>query len=264
MDCTDDLDAVYAPDSHAGLGLADEADRDEVGEALAASCEDGAGDVLEWVSTERTARDLDVIREALGEDQLNLLGYSYGTYLGGTYADLFPDRVRVLVLDGAADPTLDGVEQFIQQAGSGETALVAVLEDCAADRSCPFNDGSDLLDRFDELMADIDADPIPAGDGHEVGPGEAHLGVFGSLFSAADWPSLAEALADGPRETGRGCSRRSPPTSRGSTTVSTATSPRRTGPSASPTASSRPISRASTRSSRPSPASVRPSSPRTS
>lgn len=203
VDCTDDLDAVYAldptPDSPA-----DEADRDEVGEALAASCEDGAGDVLEWVSTERTARDLDVIREALGEDQLNLLGYSYGTYLGGTYADLFPDRVRAFVLDGAVDPTLDGVEQFIQQAGSGETALVAFLEDCAADRSCPFNDGSDLLDRFDELMADIDADPIPAGDGHEVGPGEAHLGVFGSLFSAADWPSLAEALADAAEGDGDG------------------------------------------------------------
>lgn len=195
VDCTDDLDAVYAldptPDS-----AAEEAERDDVGAALAEACEEEAGDDLRWVSTERTARDLDVIRDALGEEQLNLLGYSYGSYLGGAYADLFPERVRAFVLDGAVDPTLDPVEQFVQQADGGEVALMAFLDDCADDPSCPFNDGSDLVERFDRLMAAIDDDPLPTDDGEVLGPGEAHLGVFGSLFSQGDWSSLAEGLAD--------------------------------------------------------------------
>ena len=82
-------------------------------------CAEGSGDLLGHVSTVEAARDIDVLRAVLGDERLNFLGKSYGTYLGATYAELFPDRVGRLVLDGALDPTLD---QHRPQRGPGPRA----------------------------------------------------------------------------------------------------------------------------------------------
>lgn len=200
IDCGDDLDAIYALDPTPD-DRADERERDRVGRGLAERCVEESGDWLSHVSTEATARDLDLVRAALDEEQLSFMGYSYGTYLGGQYADLFPDRVRAMVLDGAVDPTLDAVEQFTTQAAGGEVALEAFLDGCLAD-GCPFaatsgaTDLDELLDAFDDLMADLDAEPLPTDAGPELGPGEAHLGVFGALFSVDRWDPLGRALAD--------------------------------------------------------------------
>ncbi|MDQ4129626.1 MAG: alpha/beta hydrolase, partial [Actinomycetota bacterium] len=73
----------------------------------ARDCQVTDGAVLPHVSTADVARDLDLLRAALGDAKLTYVGYSYGTFIGSSYAALYPDRVRALVLDGAVDPALD-------------------------------------------------------------------------------------------------------------------------------------------------------------
>ncbi len=114
------------------FGLADD---------VAAGCVDKYGDGLGAFSTVDSARDLDRVREALGDAQLSYLGYSYGTTLGSTYAELFPQNVRALVLDGAVDPDADRQQAAEAQAQGFEAAFDAFAANCtawsAAARSAP-------------------------------------------------------------------------------------------------------------------------------
>src|SRR5690606_29769101 len=80
------------------------------------TCERKYGEDLKFFSTEQTARDMDAIRQAVGDEKLTYLGYSYGTLLGAVYAELFPDRIRAMVLDGAVDPSQNEIEASEGQA----------------------------------------------------------------------------------------------------------------------------------------------------
>ncbi len=205
--CDESTDDLYhldpTPDD-----AADEALREQVATEMANACVVGSGELLSHVGTSDTARDMDRLRATLGEDRISYLGYSYGTLLGATYAELFTKRVRAMVLDGAVNPTLPAVEQYTQQARAGELALDAFFEDCAAPGSgCAFtgNDSAEIAARFDVLMAEIDEQGVATSTpGVAVGPGEAHLGVFGALFSPSTWPDLDAALADAERSDGDG------------------------------------------------------------
>ncbi len=153
---------------------------------------------LPYLSTEAVARDLDLIRAAVGDDKLTYLGFSYGTLIGATYADRFPDRIRAMALDGAIDPSLD-LEQFRSDQGRGfEGALKRFLADCAKRTACAFHEGGKSAAAFDALMASLERKPIPAlrtGDPRLVGPGLAWSAVLGSLYSASYWQILSIALA---------------------------------------------------------------------
>lgn len=196
VDCGDNFDWLYdddpTPDTPAERQtLIDDAHR------YVDACERLSGDLLRHVDSVSTARDMDRIRAALGDDGLTYLGYSYGTYLGALYADLFPERVRALVLDGAVDPSLSYGEVLVTQAIGFETALGAFFDDCARRPSCAFYSGGDPAGAWDALMADIDAHPVDAGDGRALGPGEATLGALSTLYNReAGWPALARGLAD--------------------------------------------------------------------
>ncbi|MGY1633682.1 alpha/beta hydrolase [Geodermatophilus sp. SYSU D01186] len=130
------------------------------------ACTAANGAILEHVSTANVARDMDVLRAALGEEQLTYLGFSYGTFLGATYATLFPDRYRALVLDGAIDPTAyihDPVGSATAQEAALERALDRFTSACAADQvACSGFGGSDPLAAYDALLATAAATPIPA------------------------------------------------------------------------------------------------------
>ena len=91
------------------------------------------GDLLNHISTADAARDMDAIREALGEDEISYFGWSYGTQLGATWATLFPDTVRAAVLDGSIDPTTGRVEGLIDQTEGFDSTLALFLADCSAD-----------------------------------------------------------------------------------------------------------------------------------
>jgi pimeloyl-ACP methyl ester carboxylesterase len=195
--CIDNLDGHAAldpsPDDTAELEALVESARE-----YAKACARRNDATLPYLSTDAVARDLDLIRAAVGDDQLTYLGFSYGTLIGAMYAERFPEHVRAMALDGAIDPSLD-LEQFRSDQGEGfERALGAFLADCAKRTGCAFHEGGKSAAAFDTLMASIDRDPIPAprtGDPRLVGPGLAWSAVLGALYSESYWPVLALALA---------------------------------------------------------------------
>lgn len=162
--------------------------------SIADACERAESRLLPYVSTDTVARDMDRIREALGEERISYHGYSYGTYLGARYATLFPDRLRAAVLDGPVDPTLDRLAFNESQARGFEAALDQFLADCGHDAACPFHGGSDPAKAFDALMDRIATTPIPTHGRVPLGPGEALSGVFSTLYWR-DRSPLASALA---------------------------------------------------------------------
>ena len=194
VQCERSLDEIlsydYSPDSP------EERTSLEAGlEELTAQCEQRNGDVLAHISSQDTVRDMDRIREAVGDEKLTYLGFSYGTYLGALYADFFPDKVRALALDGAIDPTVDALGTNLEQAAGFERSLNAFLDDCAANPSCAFYRGGDSHAAYDALAAEIDANPIEADGDRRLGPGEFVLGVYQPLYGGElTWPALSEAL----------------------------------------------------------------------
>jgi pimeloyl-ACP methyl ester carboxylesterase len=193
--CEDNLDGVFSAD-YSPDTPAERADLDTKLQQLAQSCEARSGDLLPYVSSESTVRDMDRIRQAVGDKKLTYVGYSYGTYLGTLYAKLFPKKVRALVLDGAIDPNLSAVEIGSEQAGGFERSLDAFLANCSANRRCPFYNAGNSAGAFDQLAAQIDAQPLAAGNGRTLGGGEFDLGVAQALYSGrAGYPQLEQALA---------------------------------------------------------------------
>lgn len=166
----------------------------DIAETIAGMCHDRYGDELGLINTVNTARDMDQLRESLGESQLTYLGYSYGTTLGSTYAELFPARVRALVLDGATDPTLGTRASTEADARGFESAFDAFAAACVATGDCAA--GADpkqaVLDVLDVARQSPLA--ITDGGGRTVTAGLAFIGVLSSLYSQASWPGLAEAI----------------------------------------------------------------------
>lgn len=198
------LDAALAssPDPLTPEGLAE---LDRVSREQVAACESQSGDLLPFVGTVDAAKDIDAIRAAVGDDKLTYLGYSYGTFLGATYASLFPDRVRALALDGAVDPALGPIEAAEVQAQGFQQALETFLADCQRRRGgCGWNPGGDLLPRYRELMARIARAPLATGDdARPLTPALALTGVAAALYSRESWTYLEQGLDQADRGQGR-------------------------------------------------------------
>ena len=166
----------------------------DVSTAYVDGCERAAGNLLPHVGTVDVARDVDAVREAMGDEQINYLGFSYGTAIGQMLAELFPDRVRAMVIDGVLELGPTGTEQATEQSRSFEQALGAFAADCDADPSCPI--GPDAMAAIDELSARVEEEPIPASP-RDLGPGELSIGLAMPLYSQSLWPDLADAVASG-------------------------------------------------------------------
>jgi len=169
---------------------------DLVGSAAAdfgEACAEKTGDLLGEVDTVSAARDLDLLRAILGDEQLNYLGYSYGTFLGATYAELYPDKVGRLVLDGAIDPSASDTEVTQAQAVGFEHALRAYLEDCLTGSDCPFDGSVDAsMGEVGRLLASVDASPLRGTDGRMVGADTLLTAIIYPLYSAESWPYLSQ------------------------------------------------------------------------
>ena len=145
-------------------------------------CMDNSGTLIDHVTTVEAARDMDVLRAALGEAQLLYFGASYGTKLGATYADLFPDKVGRMVLDGAVDLSIDSRQLSLEQAGGFEVALRSYVQNCVDDGDCFLGDTVDEgLGTIQDLLARVDdkplptAGPTPRGGQRVLRPGRAAL-----------------------------------------------------------------------------------------
>jgi pimeloyl-ACP methyl ester carboxylesterase len=162
------------------------------------ACQDNAGDLLPYVGTQYVARDIDLLRQALGEDQLTYYGRSFGSYIGTVYAAMFPDRVRALALDGAYDPEHYTSRPYAYdrpQYLALDGAMGRFLDWCKADQAtCGFGDG-DPRAAFQKLKADLDANPVPTANG---GQANGYTLVYRLMFNINEgkviWPSFGEAL----------------------------------------------------------------------
>ncbi|ROT32930.1 alpha/beta hydrolase [Micromonospora sp. HM5-17] len=157
------------------------------------TCGEKYGDRLRLFSTEQAARDMDAIRVAVGDEKLTYLGYSYGTLLGATYAQLFPRNVRALVLDGAVDPRQDLIAGSESQAKGFERAFGNFTEWCArSPRTCPI--APDARAAVTDALENARVSPVRSPDGREATAGWIFYAIVSSLYSESGWQKLAAAI----------------------------------------------------------------------
>ncbi len=173
---------------------------------FADGCQKRSGTILPHVSTVETARDMDILRALLGDEKLNYVGASYGTFLGATYADLFPARVGRLVLDGAMDPSLPAVDINRDQTAGFEAAFQSFAADCVKQTTCPLGTTSttDAATALKKLFTDLDAEPVPTGESRQLTESLATTGVIAAMYDEGSWPQLREAIAGAQRKDGSG------------------------------------------------------------
>ncbi len=199
IDCLSDeaMDAYLAgdpdPDTPEEVSEFEEAQT-----GFGAACENSSGELAAHVSTIEAARDMDVLRAALGETTLTYFGASYGTELGATYAEYFPEQVGRFVLDGAVDPTLDLMQATKTQAQGFETALRSYIQNCVDGGDCFLGDSLDEgLQVVQDLLADVDQQPIATQlAGRMLTEGLAYYGIGAALYAQEAWTYLDRGLGD--------------------------------------------------------------------
>ncbi|AQS68384.1 alpha/beta hydrolase [Streptomyces pactum] len=187
----------------------DEGEADELVDAykeFAEGCGADAPKLLRHVSTVEAARDMDILRAVLGDEKLTYVGASYGTFLGATYAGLFPDRAGRLVLDGAMDPSLPARRLNLEQTAGFETAFRSFAKDCVKQPDCPLDDQGTTPDQVGKNLKaffdDLDAKPLPAGDadGRKLTESLATTGVIAAMYDEGAWQRLRESLTSAMKE----------------------------------------------------------------
>jgi pimeloyl-ACP methyl ester carboxylesterase len=163
---------------------------------FAAACEKSSASVLPYVGTVDVARDMDRLRQALGDAGLTYMGQSYGTLLGLTYAALFPTHIRAMVLDSVIDPALSFNQITAGQADGFEGVLDAFFTWCSASEECAWHTGPDPTATLQSLLTTAATSPAPAGGGSVAGVGQLYDALLEDLYSQSDWPQLGQALAD--------------------------------------------------------------------
>ena len=153
--------------------------------------------LLDHIDTISAARDLDILRAVDGQQVLTYLGFSYGTYLGATYAELFPSNTGRLVLDGAVDPSLSAEDMSLGQAKGFEASLRAYVENCQSSKlGCPLSGDVDSgVSQIREFLESTKTAPIPTSDDNRPLTYDLALyGVLGSMYQTSLWPTLNLAL----------------------------------------------------------------------
>lgn len=165
---------------------------------VAEACEKNSADMLGVIDTESAARDMDVMRAAVGSEKLDYLGFSYGTYLGATYAELYPQRTGRLVLDGAIDPTLTSDQMARGQAEGFEYAIHNFATSClaAGSSTCPLTGTEDeAVQQIRDFFTATDAQPVRTGDPNRPLTGSlARSGVLVGLYNDANYPYVIQGL----------------------------------------------------------------------
>ena len=160
VDCVDDLDPFLIGADPTPDSPEDEQQAAALTAAFVTGCQTRSGPLLPYLSTQATARDMDTLRQALGEPKVSYFGFSYGSELGAMWATMFPATVRAAVLDGAANPNVGWEGEKTEQAAGLERAFLAVMQSCAADPGCPFYNGGDPVAAYEALSASLDAAPV--------------------------------------------------------------------------------------------------------
>ena len=162
------------------------------------ACQKNAGALVGHVSTAEVAKDVDILRAAVGSPKLDYLGKSYGTLIGSYYAELFPQKVGRLVLDGVVPPDLTSTQVGQGQAAGFELATRSYVADCVKKDSCPL--GSTVpqgMARIESFLKQLDANPLPlTGQGGvtRLTEGWGSLGIAEAMYDTSSWPVLTQAF----------------------------------------------------------------------
>jgi pimeloyl-ACP methyl ester carboxylesterase len=180
----------YSPE---GVAHMEQETKDFVGR-----CVDKMGPAfLANVGTVNVAKDLDAIRQALGDQKLTYLGYSYGTRIGSAYAEAFPQNVRAMILDGAVDPNADPVEADVRQAAAFQQAFNDYAADCAKDPNCPLGtDPAKAVDVYKSLVDPLVQNPAKTKDPRNLSYGDSVIGTILPLYSPNYWSQLTKGLTE--------------------------------------------------------------------
>lgn len=195
---TAQLDALNAFDPTPDTD-AERQQRIDLIDAQGAACLQNSGLLADHVTTIEAARDIDVLRAVMGDDKLDYFGFSYGTFLGTTYAALFPDKVGRFVLDGAVEPGLSTMAASEVQTQGFQTAITAYIKDCVAKvPNCPLgSNASAAASKLRQLLVSVDQTPLPTGDpARPLTQALAFAGVADTMYNRASWSSLTVALSD--------------------------------------------------------------------
>ncbi|MFD7714457.1 alpha/beta hydrolase [Streptomyces sp. NPDC059814] len=195
------LDARYQADGTPDDAAEEKAFTDDTN-TYAAACQKHSGKELPFVGTTNAARDIDLMRQVLGDDRLHYFGISYGTELGGVYAHLFPEKVGRSVLDAVVDPTEDAEQSSLGQAKGFQLALDNFAKDCA-DRgdACklPGANAEEVEQGVSDLLGRLEKKPVSGLGSRKLTQTQATTGIASALYSKETWPLLEQGLdeADG-------------------------------------------------------------------
>ncbi|MEV7399092.1 alpha/beta hydrolase [Streptomyces sp. NPDC091267] len=203
VECENDkqLDARYEEDGTPDTAAEEKAFTNDT-KTYAAACKKNSGAELPFVGTTNAARDMDLMRQVLGDDRLYYFGISYGTELGGVYAHLFPKSVGRSVLDAVVDPTEDSEQSSLGQAKGFQLALDNFAKSCA-DRgdACklPGSDADEVEQGVSDLLGRLEKKPVPGIGSRKLTQTQATTGIASALYSKETWPLLEQGLdeADG-------------------------------------------------------------------
>jgi pimeloyl-ACP methyl ester carboxylesterase len=164
--------------------------------ALTQECEERSGTILPHVGTVNAARDLDMLRAALGDRKLNYFGFSYGTWLGAGYAHLFPKNVGRLILDGALDPGVSPMGVYLEQTKGFQRALGRFAQWAAQQPGAKKKGLTEkaVIAKIAALLRGLDAKPIHTESGRDLTQNLGEAGVLAALYSKDAWPLLLEGM----------------------------------------------------------------------
>ena len=204
VDCVDTFDEYFGldsppetPDEKQALIDASQAFNDQ--------CDENSGTILPYISTKASAQDINSLRLALSEEKISYFGFSYGSELGTTWATMFPETVRAIVVDGAVDPNASSTQEGMNQAKGFEGQLATFLKQCSEKATCAFHNGGKAEAAFDKLVLDIDTSPLEVSkDRTPVTQGVLFTAVAQAMYSDYYWPQLSEALSAAQKGDGKG------------------------------------------------------------
>ena len=204
VNCVDTFDEYFGLDSPPETPEEKQALID-ASQAFNDKCAENSGTILPYISTMASAQDINSLRLALGEEKVSFFGFSYGSELGTTWATMFPETVRAIVVDGAVDPNASSVQEGMNQAKGFEGQLATFLKQCSEKTTCAFHNGGKAEAAFDQLVLDIDVTPLEVSkDRTPVTQGVLFTAVAQAMYSDYYWPQLSEALSAAQGGDGKG------------------------------------------------------------
>jgi pimeloyl-ACP methyl ester carboxylesterase len=204
VNCVDTFDEYFGLDSPPETPEEKQALID-ASQAFNDKCAENSGTILPFISTKASAQDINSLRLALGEEKVSFFGFSYGSELGTTWATMFPETVRAIVVDGAVDPAASSIQEGMAQAKGFEGQLATFLKQCSERTTCEFHNDGDAEAAFDQLVLDIDAKPLEVSkDRTLVTQGVLFTAVAQAMYSDYYWPQLSEALSAAQGGDGKG------------------------------------------------------------